>query len=734
MTDAAKLLAALFYDTDAVQIRVIHEQEKRVFLNRVFHSPDEAAAYLEKNAAGIERKNAFACVGVNPREMSGDGEVEKFVNIVVDIDGAPLPDWAHEHADVMCTRDETHHHVYFCFSPMGATEQNRKKYSDTVKKLLNITGSAEKLAHDPERVIRLPGFTHGKTGKPAPGYRVVFVRDEIRREAFNKKFAWLKETRQSEQALPAASVPTPAPTVKASENTIAYLHALYAKKPTRAAGDGRSRELFFIGLDCHAWGVDEADAVKLATRISEEKHEPAESLKVIEHQVKSAYKYRRGDFGSLLNEAASKTERQQVAARLKFERIGRARDLLARFIYVHGAERLINRDTRFELTTAQQINNYILSQLGEPVTLADLLQNSAIETADALDFAPGEPELFERSGQAVFNKYVAGDEPGTEGKAKDAVKVFREHVAYLSTSEAEEKTLLEFFAFIAQRPGEKLTWAPLIISKNTGIGKSALSELSAQLLGAHNVGYAESDDLTGQHTDYIAEKLLVVAHEVETGDKNVMRRLKSLITEPRVRVIAKYARTYETRNCANFLFFSNRLDAIRVDDNDRRLFVVYNRKEPKEQAYYDRLFETFKESAGHIMAYLLTVDLSGFNPHARPAHTEGRKILTEHSESELSTFLRESFEQHTGPFARAVFTSREVLDFVSRAAPESARRYATQRAVAAWLQERNFYSHDYFENVDNVRRHFRAWSRLERKADFERARLAQKSEKKESFI
>ena len=31
MTDAAKLLFRPFYDTDAVQIRVIHEQEKRVF-------------------------------------------------------------------------------------------------------------------------------------------------------------------------------------------------------------------------------------------------------------------------------------------------------------------------------------------------------------------------------------------------------------------------------------------------------------------------------------------------------------------------------------------------------------------------------------------------------------------------------------------------------------------------------------------------------------------------------
>lgn len=730
MTEAKKLFDVLFNDDDAVQIRVLHETEKRAFTNRVFHSPAEALDFLARNGKNFTAKNAFACVGVNPRELSSESEVETLRNIVVDIDGAPLPAWAFEHADAICSRDDLHHHLYFCFAPLGANAANRKKYSETVKKLLRLTGSKEKSAHDPERVIRLPGFTHGKTGKPAPGYRVAFVREHVTREAFNKKFAWLESSNLPEQALPAA--PTP-PAVKASENTIAYLHALYSKKPVRAAGDGRSRELFFIGLDAHAWGVGEADAVKLATRISGEKHEPPEKADVIAHQIKSAYKYRRGDFGSLLTEAATKTERQQVAARLKFERIGRARDLLADFIYVHGAERLINRITRFELTTLQQINNYILSSLGEPVTLADLLQNSAIETADAIDFAPGEPLTFERSGQRMFNKYLPGDAPECEGKAKAAVKVFRDHIAYLSTSENEEKTLLEFFAFIAQRPGEKLTWAPLIISKNTGIGKSALSELAAQLLGAHNVGYAESDDLTGQHTDYIAEKLLVVAHEVETGDKNVMRRLKSLITEPRVRVIAKYARTYETRNCANFLFFSNRLDAIRVDENDRRLFVVYNRREPKEQAYYDTLFETFKNSAGHILEYLRGVDLSGFNPHARPAHTEGRKILTEHSESELSAFLRETLEQHAGPFARAVFTSREVLDYVTLYGPDSARRFATRRGVAGWLEERNFFGHDYYEtDAGGVRRHFRAWSRFERKADFERARLALKDAKTEN--
>lgn len=715
------LLRFLFTEADTLEIRYLPEKgAEGKPLKHLFQGVKQSLDFLKRVHKPLAAKNLFPCVGVNPRDAFGKVALQRVV--FVDIDNAPLPAWAHDYADAICSRDETHHHCFFVFNDRPDNEKNRASYSAVVKRLLTLTGSQEKGAHDSARVVRLPDVPHRKNGVESPGYEVKFLRSDVKLMDFNDRFSFLEKLESSEQSLPAAPGPA-TPQVKANENTIAYLHALYTKKPVRAAGDGRSRELFFIGLDCHAWGVEQADAIKLATRVSNEKHEPPESAKVIEHQIKSAYKYRRGDFGSLLNEAASKTERQQMAARLKFERIGRARDLMAGFIYVHGAERLINRATRFELTTLTQVNNYILSQLGEPVTLADLLQNSAIDAADAIDFAPGEAETFERSGQRLFNKYQAGDAPTAEGKAKDAVKVFREHIAYLSTSEAEEKTLLEFFAFIAQRPGEKLTWAPLIISKNTGIGKSALSELSAQLLGAHNVGYAESDDLTGQHTDYIAEKLLVVAHEVETGDKNVMRRLKSLITEPRVRVVAKYARTYETRNCANFLFFSNRLDAIRVDDNDRRLFVVYNRKEPQAQEYYDRLFAVFKESAGHIFDYLLKVDLSGFNPHARPTHTEGRKILTEHSESELSTFLRESWEQHAGPFAKEVFTSREVLDFVSLGGPDSARRYATQRAVTQWLDSRNFHSHDYHDTVDGQRRHFRAWSRHEKKADFERARL-----------
>jgi len=133
MSEAKRLFDVLFSDADAVQIRVLHETEKRALTNRVFHSPSEALDFLERNGKNFAAKNAFPCVGVNPRELSAESEVETLRNIVVDIDGAPLPAWASERADVICSRDALLHHLYFCFAPMGATEKNRKKYSHTYK-------------------------------------------------------------------------------------------------------------------------------------------------------------------------------------------------------------------------------------------------------------------------------------------------------------------------------------------------------------------------------------------------------------------------------------------------------------------------------------------------------------------------------------------------------------------------------------------------------------------------
>ena len=59
--------------------------------------------------------DAFPCAGINPRETRK--KLSAIKNLVIDIDGHKLPEWAKEKADMICSRDETHHHLYFCFLP-----------------------------------------------------------------------------------------------------------------------------------------------------------------------------------------------------------------------------------------------------------------------------------------------------------------------------------------------------------------------------------------------------------------------------------------------------------------------------------------------------------------------------------------------------------------------------------------------------------------------------------------
>lgn len=645
-------------------------------------------------------------MGVNPRNAGGAVALQR--TVFVDVDGAPLPAWAYDYADAICSRDDTHHHLYFIFKDRPENAKNKASFSAVVKRLLALTGSAEEGAHDTARVMRLPDVPHRKNGADSPGYVVAFLRSDLTPVDFSERFAFLDSIDKGAQRVSAVSEPA-APAAKTSQNVVGYLHALYSKKPVRAAGNGRSRELFFIGLDCHAWGVSEADAVALATRISNEKHEPAESAKVIAHQIASGYKYRRGKFGDIAEKSESLTDRQKLRELKKFELVGRARDEFAGWVYCHGAVRFIEKESARALTAHDQIASFVATRLGERIAFDDLLAAGAIETVDAIDYVPGEPIVFERDGQRYYNSYrEAARAEFNKATAKNAVKIFREHVAYMTTSEQEEKTLLQFFAYAIQHPGKKIAWAPLLITPRTGVGKSFFAEMLERLCGEHNVSPVLSHDLLSKYNDFLAEKLWVIAHEVETGEKEAMARLKSLITEKRVRVDGKYARTYTTQNAANFIFLSNKIDAIKSDREDRRLFVIYNNAEPQPQDYYDRLFAMLENDSEAVRRYLESVDVSGFNPHARPPKTTGWEMLARASESDLASFLNECEREKSGPFAHDLFTLRDLTSHIELNAQASAR-YATNRALSVWLYGRGYQNREAWPKGAHVR----AWTKLD---------------------
>lgn len=702
----ADLFNVLFSSNEKINIRVIKDNDNKA-INHLYLLPDVP---LCENYP-----DSFPCVGVNPRDTVR--KLSSIKNMVIDIDGAALPSWAKERADIICTRDENHHHLYFCFE--NTTRDEFKKYS---RALISFAGG-DKSVTDPERVIRLPYFTHRKNGVESEGYKIVFIRKNIERISIDKKFSWLPVTKEKEKA---------AAPVQDYNSVLAFVRQTYMKKPVKGAGDGRSRELLLLGFDCHKWGISEDAALTLAVEISNERHDPPESESVIKHQIESAYKYAKGEFGAALI-AGSESEAAQRKVKHQFDITQRVREKLVDWTYIHGACRLADCKTDRALTSREQIEDFISREIGEPINFRRLLSDFAVETCDKMEYAPHRAEkVFEAGGETFFNSY----RPNTAEIKRDpelkktAAKIFIDHINFIATTKTEQEGLKNYFAFCVQNVGQKVDWTPLIISKHEGLGKSAFSVLFRKIFGEHNCSTVSAQRLLSGWTDFIAEKLFVVSHEVETHDTSALTELKSLITESRVRVNAKYARTYETNNCANFLLLSNKLSALRLEKHSRRFFVIYNNLEPKDKEYYNTLFNAIENGAGWIYDYLMGVDLSAFDAHGAAPETEGLAMITEVTKSDAVSWLETQYEQRAGAFATAIIDMVSIERDVATFAPPNVSRYMNKQKIAMFLYGLGFSPREY--RLNGVHRH--SWFNgddleFERELKKLREKTAEKKEK-----
>ena len=685
----ADLFNTLFEPGDKINIRVIKDDGSGA-TNRLHTFPSVSLS--------TQYPDAFPCVGVNPRLTVR--KLSAIKNMVIDIDGAPLPEWAKERADIICTRDENHHHLYFCFA-----ETTRDVYKAISFAILSYMGTADKAVSDPERVMRLPYFTHRKkdkkTGefKESEGYKIVFIRENITRLPTEEKFNWLPAitTKNDKEG---KTLP-----VQDYNSVVAFIKSEYMKKPVKGAGEGRSRELLHLGFDCHRWGIQEETALSLAREISEARHNPPESDEVITHQIESAYKYAKGEFGAAITSGA---ESEAAARKIKhqFDVAQRVREKFHSWVYVHDACRFADSKTNRALTTREQIEDQISKEIGEPVNFRRLLSDYAVETCDKMEYAPQREErTFEADGITYFNSY----RPNTAEMKRDpnlkksAVKVFNDHINFIATTDEERETLKNYFAFCVQNVGQKVDWTPLIISKYEGMGKSAFGKLFEAIFGIHNCSAVSAQVLLSGWTDFVAEKLFVISHEVEMSDTAGLTELKTLITEHRVRVNAKYARTYDTTNCANFLLLSNKLSAIRLEKNSRRFFVIYNNDEPKDEKYYDVLFDAIKNGAGWIYDHLMSIDISAFKAHGAAPETKGRDMVTEVTKPDSQKWLEEQYEQKIGAFASPVVELSAIQRDAEQFAPMNARRWLNSKTISAFLYNAGFAPREF--RFDGVHKH-----------------------------
>lgn len=286
--------------------------------------------------------------------------------------------------------------------------------------------------------------------------------------------------------------------------------------------------------------------------------------------------------------------------------------------------------------------------------------------AERLEFAPAEPELtYDTDGCRVLNLWRAP--PWKINTALPAPAPLLDHVGYLLDGDSQAiEHVLDFIAHLVQRPQERIAHALLLTSEAKGIGKSSLGKVIRALVGERNSRVAQTKDLKGQFDGWIVGKLVVQVDEVyEGGNWDLANKLKPLITEPRVSVNVKYGPQMEIENFARLVLFSNHGAPINIEEGDRRYFVFKSNAQPRNDGYYDKLYEFIDDRDGMdaVYTFFSQRDLSRFNAFRRPPLTVAKKEIIEDSVHPLRTYVRECVE--SGYFA-STLTRQFTFDQLQR--------------------------------------------------------------------
>ena len=278
-------------------------------------------------------------------------------------------------------------------------------------------------------------------------------------------------------------------------------------------------------------------------------------------------------------------------------------------------------------------------------TLGLWLKDPMRKHVEVVTFKPGAGQFTDSpEGRKALNTWTGlhFDAPPEDWQGQ--VELFESHVRWLWGADTD--ALLDWLAHLAQRPGELPTFGWLHIAKSHGMGRNWISGVLGRVFhGVTALGFDLSGALNTGFNGNLSSKVLVVVDEINEGASGRSyqhaQTLKRLITEETRTINPKYGRQRIEYNASRWLIFSNSSTALPLEDDDRRFWVVNCNDQPRTEAYYSNLYARKSDPAfiASVAHWLVTRDISGFNPGRRPPMSEAKLSLLSRTRSESEQTL-----------------------------------------------------------------------------------------------
>jgi hypothetical protein len=283
---------------------------------------------------------------------------------------------------------------------------------------------------------------------------------------------------------------------------------------------------------------------------------------------------------------------------------------------------------------------------------------------EGLTYMPGEDKIAHGS---LNMWHGMGLEPAS-GDVKPWLELLERNVADAGL----RKWMIQWFAYPLQYPGTKLN-TYIHLFGPPGSGKQAVIHPLMRIYGKNGVVVGK-DQIASTFNSIYANKQFVNLDELHGGGDSmgvaIANRIKMLVTGDKMVVNTKGQPEYEVPNCAQVVSTANYSDAIRLDDDDRRAAVVRfgTRGEGYDKERWEGYFRWVDgDGASAVYAFLLGVDLEGFNPAGWAPMTEDKVEVTRATrrvdEQWVSALWGDPDEVITEGIyqkARALFTTKEL--------------------------------------------------------------------------
>lgn len=315
-----------------------------------------------------------------------------------------------------------------------------------------------------------------------------------------------------------------------------------------------------------------------------------------------------------------------------------------------------------------------------------LLSKISGNIVDKVTFMPSMPSgIVSIDDQLCLNQYV---DRRVKPRRMVDTKPFWDFMDYLFEEEEERYHMKRWMSTLYGRPEVRMGHGVLMLSKLQGVGKSTLLDVLAKLIGNRHVSFPGDDVVQSGFNGWAVNKRLVVVHEIYAGQNwKTYNKLKSLVTDEFIEANNKHVKNYTMPNWTHYAAASNSMEALRMENDDRRWFVPQ-----MPDHFYDRYDELYDFiEGGGIQS--LAQDLLEFNDHIRRGEhaplTAAKKALIDQSmppDERMVVLLCERMQRDQ------CMDIKDIWLWLQDEAPSKA--YISPQRIKSVLREKDYYVQD----------------------------------------